>query len=109
MPAVRAERMRANAIFLPPDFPRYRAVSREVREFNKRFSISLKFPYFYSLSLGFVIYLLSCSYGQKPRMAATVGGLAFLVRSAFARRAVSTNSDVGLVRICSRRDRRGTL
>jgi DNA polymerase-4 len=32
MPAVRAERLCPNAIFLPPDFPRYRAVSREVRE-----------------------------------------------------------------------------
>src|SRR6059058_2076547 len=32
MPAVRAERLCPNAIFLPPDFPRYRAVSRQVRE-----------------------------------------------------------------------------
>ena len=31
MPAVRAERLCPNGIFLPPDFPRYRAVSREVR------------------------------------------------------------------------------
>jgi hypothetical protein len=31
MPAVRAERLCPNAIFLPPDFPRYRAVSRQVR------------------------------------------------------------------------------
>jgi len=36
MPAVRAERLCPNAIFLPPDFPRYRAVSREVREIFKR-------------------------------------------------------------------------
>jgi hypothetical protein len=28
MPAVRAERLCPNAVFLPPDFPRYRAVSR---------------------------------------------------------------------------------
>jgi len=32
MPAVRAERLCPSAIFLPPDFPRYRAVSRQVRE-----------------------------------------------------------------------------
>ena len=32
MPAVRAERLCPNAVFLPPDFPRYRAVSRQVRE-----------------------------------------------------------------------------
>ncbi len=32
MPAVRAERLCPEAIFVPPDFPRYRAVSRMVRE-----------------------------------------------------------------------------
>ena len=36
MPAVRAERLCPNAVFLPPDFPRYRVVSREVREIFKR-------------------------------------------------------------------------
>ena len=36
MPAVRAERLCPNAIFLLPDFPRYRAVSRQVREIFKR-------------------------------------------------------------------------
>jgi DNA polymerase-4 len=36
MPAVRAERLCPTAIFLPPDFPRYRAVSRQVREILKR-------------------------------------------------------------------------
>jgi len=36
MPAVRAERLCPNAIFLPPDFPRYRSVSRQVREIFKR-------------------------------------------------------------------------
>ncbi|HVH86762.1 MAG TPA: DNA polymerase IV [Terriglobales bacterium] len=36
MPAVRAERLCPNAIFLPPDFPRYRAVSLQVREIFKR-------------------------------------------------------------------------
>jgi DNA polymerase-4 len=35
MPAVRAERLCPNAIFLPPDFPRYRAVSRQVRDIFK--------------------------------------------------------------------------
>src|ERR1700743_3500871 len=32
MPAVRAERLCPEAIFVPPDFPRYRAVSRSGRE-----------------------------------------------------------------------------
>src|SRR6202047_1391558 len=32
MPALRAERLCPNAVFLPPDFPRYRAVSRQVRD-----------------------------------------------------------------------------
>src|SRR3989449_7657523 len=36
MPAVRAERLCPNAVFLPPDFPRYRAVSRQVGEIFKR-------------------------------------------------------------------------
>lgn len=35
MPAVRAERLCPEAIFVPPDFPRYRAVSRLVREIFK--------------------------------------------------------------------------
>src|ERR1700739_4273100 len=36
MPAVRAEHLCPNAVFLPPDFPRYRAVSHQVREIFKR-------------------------------------------------------------------------
>src|SRR6058998_1108778 len=36
MPAVRAERLCPGAVFLPPDFPRYRAVSRQAREIFKR-------------------------------------------------------------------------
>ena len=36
MPAIRAERLCPNAVFLPPDFPRYRAVSRLAREICKR-------------------------------------------------------------------------
>ena len=36
MPAVRAERLCPSAVFLPPDFPRYRAVSRQIREIFKR-------------------------------------------------------------------------
>src|SRR5437879_5097821 len=36
MPAVRAERLCPNGIFLPPDFARYRAVSHQVREILKR-------------------------------------------------------------------------
>jgi DNA polymerase-4 len=36
MPTVRAEHLCPEAVFLPPDFPRYRAVSRQVREIFKR-------------------------------------------------------------------------
>jgi DNA polymerase IV len=36
MPAVRAERLCPDAVFLPPDFPRYRAVSRQVRDVFRR-------------------------------------------------------------------------
>jgi len=36
MPAIRAERLCPGAVFLPPDFPRYRAVSHLVREILKR-------------------------------------------------------------------------
>jgi DNA polymerase-4 len=36
MPSVRAERLCPNAVFLPPDFPRYRASSRQVCEIFRR-------------------------------------------------------------------------
>jgi DNA polymerase-4 len=36
MPAMRAERLCSTAIFIAPDFPRYRVVSRSVREIFKR-------------------------------------------------------------------------
>src|SRR5690349_23392872 len=36
MPAVRAERLCPNGVFLPPDFTRYRAVSRQTHEIFKR-------------------------------------------------------------------------
>src|SRR6266852_928206 len=36
MPAVRAERLCPGATFVPPDFTRYREVSRSVREIFKR-------------------------------------------------------------------------
>ena len=36
MPAVRAEQLCPSAVFLPPDFVRYRAVSRQVHEIFKR-------------------------------------------------------------------------
>lgn len=35
MPAIRAERLCPDAVFVPPDFPRYRAVSQSVREIFK--------------------------------------------------------------------------
>ena len=36
IPAVRAERLCPNGVFLPPDFPRYRGVSQQVREIFAR-------------------------------------------------------------------------
>ena len=36
MPALRAERLCPEAVFMPPDFTRYRAVSRQTREIFKR-------------------------------------------------------------------------
>src|SRR6516225_8524906 len=36
MPAIQAERLCPQGVFLPPDFPRYRAVSRQVREILRR-------------------------------------------------------------------------
>ena len=36
MPAGRAEKLCPDAVFVPPDFTRYRAVSRDVREIFKR-------------------------------------------------------------------------
>ena len=36
MPAIRAERLCPDAVFVPPDFTRYREVSRNVREIFKR-------------------------------------------------------------------------
>jgi DNA polymerase-4 len=38
MPAIRAERLCPDAVFLPPDFPRYRAASRLVREIFKQYT-----------------------------------------------------------------------
>src|SRR5205807_8083714 len=42
MPTVRAEHLCPNAIFLPPDFPRYRAVSLQVRAIFKRHTALLE-------------------------------------------------------------------
>ena len=36
MPAVRAERLCPQAVFVPPDFTRYKAVSRQIREIFMR-------------------------------------------------------------------------
>ena len=36
MPAIRAERLCPHAIFVPPDFARYKAVSTQVREILER-------------------------------------------------------------------------
>jgi DNA polymerase IV len=38
MPAMRAQRLCPQAIFLPPDFTRYRVVSRSVHEIFKRYT-----------------------------------------------------------------------
>ncbi len=38
MPAVRAERLCPKAVFVPPDFPRYKGVSRQVRDIFARYT-----------------------------------------------------------------------
>jgi len=38
MPALHAERLCPRAIFVPPDFPRYRAVSRQTRDIFRRYT-----------------------------------------------------------------------
>ncbi|HET7308367.1 MAG TPA: DNA polymerase IV [Gammaproteobacteria bacterium] len=38
MPAARAERLCPQAVFVPPDFPRYKAVSRQIREIFARYT-----------------------------------------------------------------------
>ncbi len=38
MPATRAERLCPDAVFTPPDFPRYRAVSTQIREIFRRYT-----------------------------------------------------------------------
>ena len=38
MPALRAERLCPDAIFVPPDFPRYKAVSRQIRDIFARYT-----------------------------------------------------------------------
>src|SRR5579875_741547 len=38
MPALTAERLCPQAVFVPPDFPRYRAVSRHTREIFRRYT-----------------------------------------------------------------------
>ncbi|HEX4039253.1 MAG TPA: DNA polymerase IV [Acidobacteriaceae bacterium] len=42
MPALRAERLCPDAIFVPPDFVRYRAVSRQTREIFRRYTDSIE-------------------------------------------------------------------
>ncbi len=42
MPAVRAERLCPQAVFVPPDFTRYRTVSRQVREIFRRHTEQLE-------------------------------------------------------------------
>src|SRR6266498_2547085 len=42
MPAVRAQRLCPGAVFVPPDFTRYRAVSHDVREIFKRHTDLIK-------------------------------------------------------------------
>jgi DNA polymerase-4 len=38
MPALRAERLCPGAVFIPPDFPRYRTVSRQTRDIFRRYT-----------------------------------------------------------------------
>jgi DNA polymerase IV len=44
MPAVRAEQLCPSAVFLPPEFVRYRTVSRQVHEILKRHTDLIEQP-----------------------------------------------------------------
>ncbi len=75
MPAVRAERLCPQAIFVPPDFTRYKAVSRQVREIFGRHTDLIE-----PLSLDEAYLDVTTTYTQLPSATATAEAIRAAIR-----------------------------
>jgi DNA polymerase-4 len=75
MPAVRAERLCPQAIFVPPDFTRYKAVSRQVREIFARHTDLIE-----PLSLDEAYLDVTATHTQLPSATATAEAIRAAIR-----------------------------
>jgi len=75
MPAVRAERLCPQAIFVPPDFTRYKAVSRQVREIFSRHTDLIQ-----PLSLDEAYLDVTTTHTQLPSATATAEAIRAAIR-----------------------------
>lgn len=75
MPAVRAERLCPQAIFVPPDFTRYKAVSRQVREIFSRHTDLIE-----PLSLDEAYLDVTTTHTQLPSATATAEAIRAAIR-----------------------------
>ena len=75
MPAVRAERLCPQAIFVPPDFTRYKAVSRQVREIFARYTELIE-----PLSLDEAYLDVTVTHTQLPSATATAEAIRTSIR-----------------------------
>ncbi len=75
MPAVRAERLCPHAIFVPPDFVRYKAVSRHVRDIFSRHTDLIE-----PLSLDEAYLDVTSTKTQLPSATATAEAIRFAIR-----------------------------
>lgn len=75
MPAVRAERLCPQAIFVPPDFSRYKAVSRQVREIFARHTELIE-----PLSLDEAYLDVTSTHTQLPSATATAEAIRAAIR-----------------------------
>jgi len=75
MPAVRAERLCPQAIFVPPDFTRYKAVSRQVREIFARHTDLIE-----PLSLDEAYLDVTTTHTQLPSATATAEAIRAAIR-----------------------------
>ena len=75
MPAVRAERLCPHAIFVPPDFTRYKAVSRQVREIFARHTDLIE-----PLSLDEAYLDVTTTHTQLPSATATAEAIRTAIR-----------------------------
>ena len=75
MPAVRAERLCPQAIFVPPDFSRYKAVSRQVREIFARHTELIE-----PLSLDEAYLDVTSTHTQLPSATATAEAIRATIR-----------------------------